>query len=63
MSNITYLHGWKPEICIQLDTNDNKLADFNRFMAKGFPSTASLQQEGHFEEANREGFILQVKYR
>jgi hypothetical protein len=63
MSNITYLHGWKPEFCIQLDTNDNKLADFNRFMAKGFPSTASLQQGGRFEDANREGFILQMKYR
>lgn len=63
MSNITYLHGWKPEFCIQLDTNDNNLADFNRFMAKGFPSTASLQQGGRFEDANREGFILQMKYR
>lgn len=63
MSNITYLHGWKPEFCIQLDTNDNNLADFNRFMAKGLPSTASLQQGGCFEDANREGFILQMKYR
>ncbi|MCR9308580.1 hypothetical protein [Vibrio diabolicus] len=64
MSNITYLHGWKPELCIQLDNDDKKLTDFNRFMVKGFPSTASLQQGGRcFEDANREGFILQMKSR
>lgn len=63
MSNINYLHGWQPDLCIQLDTNDNNLADFNRFMANGFPSTTSLQQGGRFEDANREGFILQMKFR
>lgn len=63
MSNIAYLHGWKPELCVQLDTDDNSLADFNRFMVKGCPSTASLQQGGHFEGANREGFVLQMKSR
>jgi hypothetical protein len=61
MSNVAYLHGWKPELCIQL--NDNRLTDFNRFMVKGFPSTASLQLGGRFEDANREGFILQMKFR
>ncbi|MGY0616783.1 hypothetical protein [Vibrio sp. FJH11] len=61
MSNITYLHGWKPELCIQFD--DNCLADFNRFIVKEFPSTIALQQGGHFEDANREGFILQMKSR
>lgn len=63
MSNITYLHSWKPELCIQLDTSENHLADFNRFMVKGFPSTASLQKGERFEDANREGFILQIKSR
>lgn len=63
MSNIAYLHGWNPELCIQLDTSYNHLADFNRFMVKGFPSTASLQQGGRFEDANRDGFILQMKSR
>ncbi|PMM44846.1 hypothetical protein [Vibrio breoganii] len=63
MSNIAYLYGWRPELCIQLDDNHNDLADFNRFMVKGFPSTVSLQQGGHFEDANREGFILQIKAR
>ena len=63
MSNIAYLHGWKPELCIQLDVDVNLLADFNRFMVKGVPSTASLQQGGQFEDANREGFILQMKSR
>ncbi|TMX32658.1 hypothetical protein [Vibrio sp. Hep-1b-8] len=63
MSNIAYLHGWKPELCIQLDTSNNNLVDFNRFMVKGFPSTASLKQSGRFKDANREGFILQMKSR
>lgn len=61
MSNIAYLHGWKPELCIQLD--DNPSADFNRFMVKGFPSTTALQQGGRFKDANRAGFILQMKSR
>ncbi|WP_258006787.1 hypothetical protein [Vibrio diazotrophicus] len=63
MGNITYLHGWKPELCIQLNDSANRSADFNRFMFKGFLSTASLQQGGHFESTNREGFILQMKSR
>ncbi|MCG6363416.1 hypothetical protein [Vibrio fluvialis] len=63
MSNVAYLHGWKPELCIQLDDEHHCLADFNRFMVKGFPSTASLQQGGRFEDANREDFILQMKSR
>ncbi|MEZ8288173.1 hypothetical protein [Vibrio sp. 10N.237.312.B06] len=61
MSNIAYLHGWKPELCFQLD--DNRLTDFNRFMFKGFPLTALLQKGNQFENANREGFILQMKSR
>ncbi|MEZ9132748.1 hypothetical protein [Vibrio breoganii] len=61
MSNITYLHGWKPELCTQFD--NNLLADFNRLMVKGFPPTTALQLGGRFESANREGFILQMKSR
>jgi hypothetical protein len=63
MSNITHLHGWNPDLCIQLDTEDNNLADFNRFMMKHTPSTKDLQQGKVFEDANREGFILQMKAR
>lgn len=63
MSNIAYLHGWKPELCIQLDDEHNRLADFNRLMIEGSPSTTALQQGGRFEDANREGFILQMKSR
>ena len=63
MSNIAYLHGWRPELSIQLDTDDSTSADFNRFMVKGFPSTVSLQQGGRFDDASREGFILQMKSR
>ncbi|MGR5234294.1 hypothetical protein [Vibrio rotiferianus] len=62
-NKVSYLHGWKSDLCIQLDTSDNRLADFNRFMVKGFPSKASLQQKGYFEAATREGFILQMKSR
>ncbi|ELI5434193.1 hypothetical protein RRJ81_002645 [Vibrio parahaemolyticus] len=62
MNNITYLSGWKSELCIPLvNSNDNYLADFNRFLVKGFPTTDQLQQGGHFENANREGAILQIK--
>lgn len=61
MSNVSYLHGWKPELCFQLNTTDNHLADFNRFLVKHLPATKQLQQGGQFEDANREGFILQIK--
>lgn len=62
MNNITYLKGWKHELCIPLiNSTDNYLADFNRFLVKGFPTTEQLQQGGYFEDANREGAILQIK--
>lgn len=63
MSNVTYLHGWNPDLCIQLETADNHRADFNRFLVKYFPSTESMQQGKDFEHADREGFILQLKAR
>ncbi|MGS0824904.1 hypothetical protein ACVBIO_03760 [Shewanella sp. 0m-8] len=61
MSNVTYLHKWNPDLCIQLDTGDNVKADFNRFLFKHIPSTQALQQAGDFEGSDREGFILQMK--
>ncbi|WP_025523471.1 hypothetical protein [Vibrio parahaemolyticus] len=63
MSSVTYLSGWKPELCIELNTKDNNKADFNRFIVKHCPSTKQLQQGGEFETANREGFIFQLKSR
>lgn len=63
MSDVTYLSGWKPELCIKLNTESNLLVDFNRFLVKHFPSTKQLQQGGQFEDADREGFILQLKNR
>ncbi|MFA0161939.1 hypothetical protein AB4504_23495 [Vibrio sp. 10N.222.55.F12] len=63
MSSVAYLSGWKPELCIHLDTGDKCLADFNRFLVKGFPTTELLQQGGQFEGADREGFVLQIKSR
>ncbi|WP_039035970.1 hypothetical protein [Shewanella sp. ECSMB14102] len=61
MSKVEYLSGWQPELCIQLDIHSIQKADFNRFLVKHFPSTQSLQQGGHFEDADREGAILQLK--
>lgn len=63
MSNVTYLHDWNPDLCIQLDTDNNHRADFNRFLVKHFPSTESMQQGKDFEHVDREGFILQLKAR
>lgn len=63
MSNVTYLHDWNPDLCIQLETADNHRADFNRFLVKHFPTTESMQQGKDFEHADREGFILQLKAR
>ncbi|WP_039985580.1 hypothetical protein [Vibrio owensii] len=63
MSSVTFLGGWRPELCIQLNGDGCKFADFNRFLVKGFPTTKLLQQGGQFEDADREGFVLQLKGR
>ncbi|APX07641.1 TPA: hypothetical protein ACGU4U_003516 [Vibrio vulnificus] len=63
MSKVIYLSDWKHELCIQLNTSDHNLADFNRLLVKGCPSTRLLQQGGKFESANREHFILQLKHK
>lgn len=63
MSNVTYLSGWKPELCIVLEIGRKNKADFNRFLAKHLPSTQQLQQDCQFEDADREGFVFQLKSR
>lgn len=63
MSNVAYISGWKHELCIELDTEFNYRADFNRFLVKGVPSTELLQQGEGFEDACRDGVILQLKSR
>ncbi len=63
MSSVAYLSGWKPELCIQLELENNCKADFNRFLVKHLPSTQQLQQGRQFEDAGREGFVLQIKSR
>ena len=63
MNNITYLHSWNPGLCIQLETDSNHRADFNRFLVKHFPSTKAMQQGREFEDADRDGFVLQLKSR
>lgn len=63
MSNLTHIHGWNPDLCIQLETGSNNLADFNRLLVKHAPSTKTLQQGVEFECANRKDFILQIKAR
>ncbi|MBU2969985.1 hypothetical protein KO527_11550 [Pseudoalteromonas sp. C2R02] len=63
MSNITYLNTWKPELCIHLIANGNCRADFNRLLFKGIPPSKQLRQGDLFKDAQREGFILQIKSR
>ncbi|EGQ7940180.1 hypothetical protein V4T70_003617 [Vibrio vulnificus] len=63
MNNVTYLHCWDPELSIQLETGNNNKADLNRLLFKHVPSTKALQQGGQFEDADREGFIHQLKSR
>ncbi|WP_045414312.1 phage integrase N-terminal SAM-like domain-containing protein [Vibrio owensii] len=62
-NKVSYLHGWDSELCFQLNTEDNNVVDFNRFLVKHFPATEKLQQGGQFEDANRQGFVHQVKAR
>lgn len=61
MGNTVYLSGWAPDLCIHLDNGNSRLADFNRFLVIGFPSTEKLKQGGQFDDADRDGFILQIK--
>ncbi|PTP25957.1 hypothetical protein CWO07_21015 [Vibrio splendidus] len=61
MSNITHLHDWHPDLCIELDAGSNSIADFNRLLVKYAPSTKALQQGQPVEDADREGFIHQMK--
>lgn len=63
MSNVTYLHKWNPNLCIQLEKLDTSKIDFNRFLVKHFPSTQALQKGQELEDADREGSILQIKSR
>lgn len=61
MSEVNYLSGWKSELCIQLNTENNNKVDFNRFLVKGLPPTKVLQESGLFESSDRETFVLQLK--
>ncbi len=63
MIDVTYISDWKPELCIHLEFGQNHKADFNRFLVKSLPSTKTLQQGGIFENADREGFVLQLRRR
>ncbi|WP_430457919.1 hypothetical protein [Rheinheimera sp.] len=63
MSNISYLSGWEPNLCIQVTTAGSNRLDFNRFLVKHFPETAKLQQGGQFQDAGRKEVILQLKSR
>lgn len=63
LSNVKYLHNWNPELCIQLETDYNQKADFNRFLVKNFPPTSDIQRGKQFEDAQRESHIIQLKSR
>lgn len=62
-NKVSYLHGWDSELCLHLKIGNNKLADFNRFLVKHFPSTKQLQQGDQFEDADRLGFVHQIRAR
>ena len=73
MSNVTYLHHWNPDLCIELKNNGYTL-DFNRPLYKLFkdenrnkrliyPSTEDVQQGKFSEDANRREIIVQLKSR
>lgn len=62
-NKVSYLHGWDSELCFQLNTELNNVADFNRFLVKHFPSTKQLQQGDQFVDAEREGFVQQIRTR
>ncbi len=62
-NKVSYLHGWDSELYFQLNTEGNNAVDFNRFLVKHFPATIELQQGGQFEDADRLGFVHQIKTR
>ncbi|PTO54666.1 hypothetical protein [Vibrio splendidus] len=62
MSKLTYLSNWNPELCIQLETECNQIADFNRLLVIGGATTSQLQQSGSFEIANRETCVRKLKH-
>ncbi len=62
-NKVSYLHDWDSELCFQLNTQNNNVVDFNRFLVKHFPATTKLQQGGQFEDADRQGYVHQVKAR
>ncbi|EGQ9766911.1 hypothetical protein FWP32_05280 [Vibrio alginolyticus] len=61
MTELTYLSGWRRDLCIKLDARDNLSADFNRFLFNGLPSSKELQQSNQFKFADREAFVVQLK--
>lgn len=61
MTELTYLSGWRHDLCIKLDARDNLLADFNRFLFNNLPSSKELQQSNQFKFADREAFVFQLK--
>lgn len=64
MSNVSYLSGWEPNLCIQLFTHDGaRRLDFNRFLVKHFPEMEKLQQGSQFQDSDRNEVIRQLKSR
>lgn len=61
MSNIQYLHGWRKELCIILDSG--QYCDFNRLLYLNTPSTKDLQAGKSSVSAGRDSYILQLKNR
>ena len=75
MSNVSYLHQWNPDLCIDvivagaeviLDFNRplyKLFRDENRHKDRIFPTTKDVQQGKFLEYANRTDLIFQLKSR
>ncbi|MCL1127616.1 hypothetical protein [Shewanella surugensis] len=63
MSNVIYISGWNASLCLQTDTDNNLLCDFNRLLYLDIPSTKYLKQGKHVISAKRDEFILKLKDR
>lgn len=61
MSEIHYLHDWRHDLYITLDSGNN--CDFNRLLYLGVPSTKALHSGQHTPPAGRDDFIFEFKAR
>ena len=59
MSNVYHLRHWQESLCITLNIGHS--CDFNRFLYLNCPTTIAIQTGKYKQNANRDGFIKQLK--